>query len=546
MNPIFRVAALTLALALPGLAVAQPSTPDLMIVLDGSGSMWGQIDGVPKIQIARETLSSVLGEANLKQNFGMMVYGHRVRGQCSDIEVTVPLAPAPQSVPQMVISANGLNPIGMTPLTESVRQAADLLRFTEQAATVVLITDGIENCEADPCALGNELASLGLDFRTHVVGFGISEEEGAQVACLAENTGGQFILADNLEALSDALSLTIGLDDDFVAEPDSEPDLTAPRPVQFLFRDVADGPLLFSNVLQGVMESQDPTRSAPSLTFAGQFTGSDISASAELAPGPYRLFLDVANRHGDFGYRERVDFTVEPGAGPVVIDRVLGARLRLVPLVHEGLPYARQVNAISPDLYVTFTPVRDGVPIYDESVTNNVGRQLSEGAYEDRFAPGTWLVRGELFRTFTRERLVEIVSGETTDLIFDFAAAPVFIDIRDLEGFPVARPSLYVYDNPGDDYWTSGGTRTSDGVLVPAYLPVGTWYFDIGRVGGGSDRAQGLVEVLAPATPVTVTVESRQRVDADAAGVMLSPSYQGCLSFSGPGSRACDIEKVAF
>lgn len=33
----------------------------MMIVMDGSGSMWGQIDGVPKLEIARQTLRQVLG-----------------------------------------------------------------------------------------------------------------------------------------------------------------------------------------------------------------------------------------------------------------------------------------------------------------------------------------------------------------------------------------------------------------------------------------------------------------------------------------------------
>ena len=31
-----------------------------IIVLDASGSMWGQIDGQPKLEIARQTLKTVL------------------------------------------------------------------------------------------------------------------------------------------------------------------------------------------------------------------------------------------------------------------------------------------------------------------------------------------------------------------------------------------------------------------------------------------------------------------------------------------------------
>jgi Ca-activated chloride channel family protein len=84
--------------------------------------------------------------------------------------------------------------LGKTPLTEAVRRAAAELKSTEEKATVILITDGIETCEADPCALGAELEASGVDFTAHVVGFGLTaEEEGKAVACLAENTGGKYI-----------------------------------------------------------------------------------------------------------------------------------------------------------------------------------------------------------------------------------------------------------------------------------------------------------------------------------------------------------------
>ncbi len=78
---------------------------------------------------------------------------------------------------------------------------------------MILITDGIETCEADPCALATELENAGIDFTAHVVGFGLSNEEGRQIACLAENTGGKYIAAGNAEALGAALTETV------VAEP---------------------------------------------------------------------------------------------------------------------------------------------------------------------------------------------------------------------------------------------------------------------------------------------------------------------------------------
>ena len=82
--------------------------------------------------------------------------------------------------------------LGKTPLSAAVKQAAEALKYTEDKATVILITDGLETCEADPCALGKELEQSGVDFTAHVVGFGLTAEEGKQVACLAENTGGKY------------------------------------------------------------------------------------------------------------------------------------------------------------------------------------------------------------------------------------------------------------------------------------------------------------------------------------------------------------------
>ena len=45
-------------------AYAQPAAPQgpgqSMLVLDASGSMWGQIGGKPKIEIAREAVASML------------------------------------------------------------------------------------------------------------------------------------------------------------------------------------------------------------------------------------------------------------------------------------------------------------------------------------------------------------------------------------------------------------------------------------------------------------------------------------------------------
>lgn len=270
-----------------------------MIVLDASGSMWGQIEGEAKIGIARRVLADVLGTLPGDLELGLMAYGHRQKGQCSDIETLV--APAQGTAGAISAAANGLSPLGKTPLTASVRRAADELKFEEDKATVVLITDGVETCEADPCALGRELEKLGVDFTAHVVGFGLSADEGRQVACLAEETGGLYLPADNADALTDALTTPFTeIAEAAAPEPEPEP---ADRPEAVL--DAPDSVEIgrtFTIGWQGpgerrdVIEMHDPEarqgeglRVGAKRVVNGDMDARTVDLIAPVRPGSYEL-----------------------------------------------------------------------------------------------------------------------------------------------------------------------------------------------------------------------------------------------------------------
>ena len=194
--------ALTSALAPAALAQERPST---ILVLDASGSMWGQIDGINKITIARDVVGDIVSDFPADQNLGFVTYGHRERGQCADIETLV--EPAPGTAAEIAGIVEGLNPRGMTPMTDAVVTAAQALRHTEQAATVILVSDGIETCNPDPCAAARALEEAGVDFTAHVIGFDVRGEADAllQMQCIAEETGGRFLTADNAQELNQAL-----------------------------------------------------------------------------------------------------------------------------------------------------------------------------------------------------------------------------------------------------------------------------------------------------------------------------------------------------
>lgn len=314
------------AIAALGLAFPAVAAERAVIVLDGSGSMWAQIDGKARITIARETLHEVLATLPEDLELGLMTYGHREKGNCSDIEMLV--EPATGTGAAIAAAADGISPRGMTPISDAVRLAAEDLRFTEQKATVILITDGLETCEVDPCALASELESQGIDFTTHVLGFGLSDEEGRQVACLAENTGGRYLSASDADGLVEALTTTVARV--VLAEPDPEP---VPEPaVDYNYKPTASlsegGPDLISE--RGELVWKWYTIAADG--SAGDYIGTGYESDFEraLEPGDYIMTARI----GYASASQKV--TIEAGkvAQPHFV--LNGATLRLHPLPSEG------------------------------------------------------------------------------------------------------------------------------------------------------------------------------------------------------------------
>ena len=251
--------------ATPALA----ESPRTILVLDGSGSMWGQIEGEPKIVLARRAVADLLATLPDDMELGLTAYGHRVKGDCADIETLVPVGAATKAQVQAAVDA--IKPKGKTPLSDAVRAAAEALKYGEEAATVILVSDGKETCDADPCAVGRALEETGVAFTAHVIGFDVSaEEDRAQLQCLAENTGGTFLSA------SDAGELSAALQQVAVAPP------PPPEPTTFgvTFRAVEpDGSPAEDDLIWTVT---DPADGATALDHEA-----DSAPSVTLTPGGY-------------------------------------------------------------------------------------------------------------------------------------------------------------------------------------------------------------------------------------------------------------------
>jgi Ca-activated chloride channel homolog len=166
--------------------------PTVMIVLDGSGSMWGQIDGsrTNKLALVRDNMRRALARVGSETRVGLTGFGHR-RGDCGDVEV---MLPADKLDAERIMGPLGpYNPKGRGPLALALREAGKSIGGAPGRRSLVLIHDDADNCQADACAAAGELKSAGIT--VHVVGMSLKPPDLAKMACVPQVTGGRMLNA---------------------------------------------------------------------------------------------------------------------------------------------------------------------------------------------------------------------------------------------------------------------------------------------------------------------------------------------------------------
>lgn len=227
------LAALTLATAV---TAAEP--PSVMILVDGSGSMWGAIDGSRqnKLTVVRDGVRGALAKMSPQSRVGLGGFGHR-RGDCGDVEAILP--PERLDVERIMAPLGPYNPRGRGPLTLALREMAKSLAGLQGQRSIVLVHDEADNCQADLCAVAGELKTAGIT--AHVVGVGLKPADVAKMSCLAQTTGGRMLIASTADQVAPALDevLRIAGLDGSASEPRQTVQTTTQRSTASL---AAEGP----------------------------------------------------------------------------------------------------------------------------------------------------------------------------------------------------------------------------------------------------------------------------------------------------------------
>lgn len=379
-----------LCLALLLTPVAAPRAAETMIILDGSGSMWGRVDGRTKIEVARDALAGLTRALPAGSRLGLMAYGHRRAGDCADIETLIP--PGPLDPARFAASAARVTPRGRTPISAALQQAA-----RGGAGRIVLLSDGIETCVPDACADIRALRAQGVDVTVHVIGFDIAgAADRAALSCIAEATGGRFVPARSAADLARALAELAGAPPAALpapAPPPAAPTVTETN-LQLEAVDVEGGPL--TAAAWRLVALTDPPREVLRTPIT--------QVRTRVPPGDYEVHVTAGVVR--FSEQFRVDgaqqtHRVVLGMGTLVTDA------RLAP---GGAVVPGGWTVLADEL----SGYRTGERVTASALTNPTIR-LPQGSYRIRFHSGP-------IERFTD---VSIEAGVTTRLDLDLQAGRI-------------------------------------------------------------------------------------------------------------------------
>jgi hypothetical protein len=203
--PCVMIRAYALACLAMMLAFAAHAQTNVLFIFDGSGSMKQMAGAESRIAVAKKAMDTALRQMPPSTRLGLVMYGHRRARDCGDLELVSPIGADDAGTINRRIQA--VDAKGETPIAEALRLAVrSFAALKGQSNSIVLVTDGIEECKGDPCAAAREIKAAGLDVKAHVVGFTLTDQQRRLVQCIPDITGGQYFEARDAPGLGRALA----------------------------------------------------------------------------------------------------------------------------------------------------------------------------------------------------------------------------------------------------------------------------------------------------------------------------------------------------
>lgn len=183
-----------------------PPLTRILFIFDASQSMYGRWQSDIKFNIAKKLMSNLLDSLSTVQNLevALRVYGHQKNfppQDCNDTRLEVPFGK--NNFKEIKYVLKTLTPKGTTPIAFAMEQAGgDFPPCDNCRNIIILITDGLEECGGDPCAVSKALQMKGIVLKPFIIGIGRNFEDAFK--CV-----GTFFDASSEKAFSQALTAVI-------------------------------------------------------------------------------------------------------------------------------------------------------------------------------------------------------------------------------------------------------------------------------------------------------------------------------------------------
>ena len=182
----------------------------VLFIFDASQSMYAKWDGSSRMEIAKELLSNMLDSLNNKKNIevGLRCYGHQLpvpsSGGCKDTKLEVNFGT--NTIPAIKQRLKTLKPKGTTPIAKALESGARDFpnNIYKSRNIVVLITDGIEECNEDPCDVSRLYQEKKIILKPFVIGIGLSDDYKKKFDCV-----GTFYDARNPSEFKNILDVVV-------------------------------------------------------------------------------------------------------------------------------------------------------------------------------------------------------------------------------------------------------------------------------------------------------------------------------------------------
>jgi hypothetical protein len=200
----------TIAIVLPVVFAARlaSAATNVELIVDDSGSMAQHVTGGRKIDIAKQVLPGLIQDLPADAQIAVRTYGRQHPAHdrdCADMELLTPFGANTSA--RILPGVNALKPNGMTPIAASLSAASkDFAGMESQNNIIILLTDGEEDCNGDPCAASKALHDAGIHLQVNVIGFNVTDKERPQLKCIADAAAGKYYDAKDAAGLKLAAS----------------------------------------------------------------------------------------------------------------------------------------------------------------------------------------------------------------------------------------------------------------------------------------------------------------------------------------------------